>query len=214
VGFVLLALALASALGFGFAGLVPAGPEERTTRAALLAVAIAFVFAAAIDWVWELPVVSIVGFACLGLLTGLGKGQGRADSLPSRRLALLVPVALVGLALIVAQAIALVAETRLDSSQAAVRRGDSAAALSAARSARDVEPWAASPYLQLALVEEQAGSLAAAERRIRQAIHRNATDWRLWLTAARIQTKRGDVGAALRSLARARELNPRSPIFR
>jgi Flp pilus assembly protein TadD len=114
----------------------------------------------------------------------------------------------------VGQVIALLAETRLDASQAAVRRGDTAAALASARSARDVEPWAASPYLQLALVEEEAGHLVRAENRILQAIHRDETDWRLWLTAARIQTKQGEIVRARRSLDRARRLNPRSPIFR
>jgi O-antigen ligase/polysaccharide polymerase Wzy-like membrane protein len=215
-GLVLLAGALLSALALGVAGVARARPLERTTRAALLATAIAFLLTAAMDWMWELTVVSVVGLTCLGLLAGLGLGGGEAaESLRGRRrLALAVPFAAIGLALIVAQAIALVAETRLDSSQSAVRRGDTAAALAAARSARDVEPWAASPFLQLALINEQAGSLPEAERRIRQAIHRNEADWRLWLTAARIQTKRGEVAAARQSLARARELNPRSAIFR
>ena len=39
-------------------------------------------------------------------------------------------------------------------------------------------------------------------------------DWRLWLVQARIQTKRGEIAAARRSLDRARELNPRSPLLR
>jgi tetratricopeptide (TPR) repeat protein len=216
VGLVFVGGALLSALALGVVGVARAGSGERTTRAALLATAIAFALSAAVDWMWELTVVSVVGFTCLGLLAGLGLGEGeRADPLRGRRrLALAVPFAAVGLTLIVAQAIALVAQTRLDSSQAAVRRGDTAEALAAARSARDVEPWAATPYLQLALVHEQAGSLPEAEQRIRQAIHRSETDWRLWLTAARIQTKRGEVAAARQSLARARQLNPRSPIFR
>jgi O-antigen ligase len=215
VGLTLLALALLSVLATAVAGLACAGPAERTTRAALLATAATFLVAAGIDWMWELPAVGAVGFACLGLLAGLGVGPAEQAPAPGwrRRLALGIPAALFGLALIVGQGIALVKETRLDGSQAAVRRGDTGAALRAARAARDIEPWAATPYLQLALIEEQAGALAAAEARIRQAIERDRTDWRLWLTAARIQTKRGHIHAARRSYERARALNPRSPIF-
>ena len=45
------------------------------------------------------------------------------------------------------------------------------------------------------------------------AIARNSRDWRLWLVSARLSAKAGDVQAARRSLCRAAELNPRSPLF-
>jgi hypothetical protein len=215
VGFVLLLAALLFPVALGVAALMRAPPAERTTHAALLAAALGFLFALALDWMWELTVVSIVGFALLGLLAGLGGAEPRRPPSSSRipRVAATASAAVVGLALIAGQAIALLSETRLDASQAAVRRGDTASALSDARAARDVEPWAASPYLQLALIDEAVGQLGGAEDRIRQAIHRDETDWRLWLTQARIQTKRGEIRAARKSLKRARELNPRSPIF-
>jgi len=216
VGIALLAGVLVFSVALGVSALLRAPPEERTTRAALFAAALGFLLAAAIDWVWELTVVSVVGFVCLGVLAGLGGSEPSRP--PARghgaRIAAGAAAALIGAALMVGQAISLLSETRLSASQAAVRRGDAASALSDARSARDVEPWAAGPYLQLALIEEQIGHLAVAEKRILQAIHRDETNWRLWLTAARIQTKRGEVGRARRSLDRARELNPRSPIFR
>jgi O-Antigen ligase len=215
VGFVLLAAALLFPIALGVSALRRAPPEAQTTHAALFATALGFLLALAVDWMWELTVVSIVGFAVLGLLAGLGGTEPRRPPSRSRvpRVAATVVAAVIGLALIAGQAIALLSETRLDASQAAVRRGDTAAAISNARAARDVEPWGASPYLQLALIQEAAGRLSSAEDQIRRAIHRDETDWRLWLTQARIQTKRGEIRAARRSLKRARELNPRSPIF-
>ena len=216
VGFLFLAGAFLSGLGIGVVGVARAPAEQRPLRAALCGSFIAYAVAAGIDWMWEVAAVTAVGIACLGLLAGLGAGRERKGS-PSRgrrRLTLVVPVVLVGLALIVGQGIALLSESRLSDSQAAVLRGDTAAALRDARSARDLEPWAARPYLQLALVEEQAQALPEAERRIRQAIAHDRTDWRLWVIAARIQTKRGEIASARRSLAHARELNPRDPALR
>jgi tetratricopeptide (TPR) repeat protein len=215
VGFVLLGGALLSAVAIALDGLVRGPPEERSLRAALVATALAFLLACAIDWMWELTVVSIVGFTCLGLLAGLGTGRSAAAPVERRRprLAVALPVAIVALAVIAGQAIALYAQTRLNASQSAVDRGDTQAALRAARAAHDAEPWAATPYLQLALIEERASALRNAELRVDQAIERDREDWRLWLTRARIQTKRGHIRAARRSLARAHELNPRSPIF-
>jgi Flp pilus assembly protein TadD len=87
------------------------------------------------------------------------------------------------------------------------------AAVDAAHAARAIAPWAPTPYLQLALIREQSGDLEVARTRIREALDRDETDWRLWLVSARIETKLGSVATATRHLARARALNPRSPAF-
>lgn len=187
-----------------------AGPERDTTAAAGAAF-LAYALAAGIDWMWELPAVSVVGIACLALMAG-----GTATrALPSRpHVALRAVVAAAAVCLVVAQLIPVLRDHEIGASRSAVARGDTAGALEAAARARDLEPWAATPYLQLALVEEQAGELPRAEESIREAIERNELDWRLWLIAARIQTKRGEIRLARRSLARARALNPRSPLLR
>ena len=116
--------------------------------------------------------------------------------------------------LVLAHAIPLFAQREIGHSQAAVRRGDLGDALAAAKRARDIQPWAATPYLQLALVSEQAGALASARVWIDKAIARDRTDWRLWLASARIETRLGRATAAERSLRRAVALNPRSPLLK
>lgn len=189
--------------------------ETRSVAAGVGAAFVGYALAAGIDWLWELPAVSAVGIACLALMTGAATSAADqpVSSVRPRRPVRIAAVA-VSLALIVAELIPLLRDRQVTLSREAVRRGDTRAALAAARRARDIEPWAATPYVQLALVEEQAGRLAPAERRIGEAIERNELDWRLWLVQARIQTKRGEIAAARRSLDRARELNPRSPLLR
>ena len=73
-------------------------------------------------------------------------------------------------------------------------------------------PWAASPYVQLALVYEQAGRLRAARAAIGSAIDRDSHDWSLWLVRARLETKAGAIDEALRSLERAQRLDPLAPL--
>jgi len=114
-----------------------------------------------------------------------------------------------GWLLICAIALPLLSGIKVSASQDAVGRGDVAAAIKDAADARSIQPWAPTPYQQLALVEEQAGNLRDARAWIRKAIEHNPDDWALWLIAARIETVQGAVAAARRSLARARELNPR-----
>ena len=130
-----------------------------------------------------------------------------------RRFGLGVAAILLAWLVVFAQAIPLFAQREIGDSQAAVRRGDLSDALAAAKSAREIQPWAATPYLQLALVSEEAGALPAARAWIDMAIARDRTDWRLWLASARIETRLGRVKTAERSLQRAVQLNPRSPLF-
>jgi hypothetical protein len=208
VGFVLLLATFASALATLRRS--QTRDEPAGTSAALGAAFLAYAVAAGIDWMWELTVVSVVAMACLGLVAGSGsRSHKRAGATWGRRTAVLV----VGCAVIACEAVPLLGQLELDASRAAVQRGDGAAAVKHAASARQLEPWAASPYTQLALVYEAAGDLGRARAKIRQALRRDAYDWHLWLIAARIETKSGALASARLSLHRAASLNPRSPLF-
>jgi tetratricopeptide (TPR) repeat protein len=172
------------------------------------------VVAVGIDWMWQLTVVSVVAMVVLGLLVGGGTARPH-EVVPMRgaRWALRIGVVVLGSAVIVALAIPVLAELRIERSQAAVGRGDAETAAAQASSARKIEPWASTPYLQLALVEEQVGDLKSALRWIHGAVKRDPTDWRLWLAQARIETKSGLIPQARRSLDKAISLNPRSPLL-
>jgi tetratricopeptide (TPR) repeat protein len=221
VGLVLLVAFLAIPLVAGVRRALRAVGAERDTIAALLAASLAYVVAAGIDWMWELTAVSVLGLVCLGLLAGPATAVApRLRPIerpvgPTRPSLVMAGAILVvgGWLVICTQAIVLLTALELRNSREAASSGDLVGALRDARGARSLQPWAATPYLQTALVEEQAGATDAAARSIREAIERNPSDWRLWLIAARIETKAELIEDAVRSLARAEALNPRSPIF-
>ena len=218
IGLVLLALpfvAAAALVALRFGILLQA---ERMAVAGAGAAVFAYVVACAVDWMWELPAVSIVAFAALAVVVfaaddPVPRHAAPQAPRPRRVVAAIAFVVVVGVLAAAAQGLPLLTQLQIGSSQDAARSGNTPAALDSARSAVDIQPWAASPHLQLALVDEQAGRLRPAEAAIHDAIHRAPDDWHLWLVAARIQTKRGEIRAARRSLARAEELNPRSPLF-
>jgi hypothetical protein len=210
----LLAGAFATGAVAGVRRLRAALPEDRATPAALLAVLAAFTVGAALDWVWQLPALAAVVMVCLGLLVGPAADAPRHVAVPARlgagRRSVLAAAAL---AVLCAQAIPFLAAEQISASQRAVARGDLADALDGASSAHAIQPWAASPYRQTALVHEEAGRLAPARAAVAAAIRRDGGDWRLQVIAARLAVKDGDVPAARKALARARRLNPRSQLL-
>ena len=218
VGLVLLVGAVGYGLVTGIRRLRHRAGRERVLLAALCATVLAWAFAAAIDWMWEMTVVSAVAVVCLGLMTGPATSRlspQSADPAPagtrqgSRSFTVGIAVIAAAWLVICAQASPLLSEIRIDDSRAAAARGDFAAASEAARGARTLQPWAGSPLRQLAVVEEQRGRPAQALGYIREAIEREPGNYELWQIAARIERDAGDVAEARRSLERSRSLNPR-----
>ncbi|MEN3343226.1 MAG: hypothetical protein V7644_2630 [Actinomycetota bacterium] len=194
--------------------------SERTVAAGAAAAVCGYLVAAGVDWMWELTAVSVVAFAALALLVAPAVGgpalrtlRGPGAPRRSRRTPVLAVAVLAAWLAACAEALPLLTQLQIGASQAAARGGRTAAAVSDARSAVRLQPWASSPYLQLALVSEASGNLPAAQAAIGRAIHRDPSSWSVWLVAARIATKQGDLAAARRGLARAKSLNPRSPLF-
>jgi O-antigen ligase len=210
VGLALLAGFLLVLLAGGARNTLLADPGRRPALAAALAGCVAFCLTATFDWMWQIPVLAV----CLLLLGSTLIAVGRS---PRERAAFSVPLriafALAAIVAIVAIAIPLAATSLVRQSEADVRSGDLSAALRAADSAQNVQPGAATPRLQQALVLEAAGNLAAAVDAARAATERESTNWRTWLVASRIEAERGMAGAAVRDYRRARSLNPHSSLF-
>ena len=217
------AVGLALLAGFLLTALVAAGRRLRSASgadgnviAALVGVVVAFGFAAAIDWIWQLTVIPVVAIVAVALLVGPATATATASASGGRQLrpiAVRAGVVAVAISLIVAQAIPLLAQDDIRRSQHRFAAGDLDGARAAAVGARGVQPWAASPYLQLALVDERRGDLRSARSAISKAIERDPLDWRLWLTSARIDDQSGLARAARAKLDRAIALNPRSPLL-
>lgn len=213
VGIALLAAFLLSILAGGALGLVSAGPRERGTGAAAIAGVLAFCVTAVFDWMWQIPVLA-VAMLLLGS-TLVVRPEDDPDAVGARRLhpALRIALAAAALAAIAAIAIPLATTSLVRQSEADVRGGDLNAALSAARSAQNVQPGAAGPRLQQALVLEAQGNLPAAAEAAVAATDRESTNWRTWLVLSRIEAERGRAAASVRDYRRARSLNPRSELF-
>jgi len=209
VGIVLLLSFLAWVFVSGLRAALLSDAAERSRLAAALAGFTVFLLTAAVDWMWQVPVVPVAALmlACGLLVAG---GDGAKPRLP---VSWRVGVAAVSLLAIVAIAIPLASLSLTRQSQASVRGGDYPAALEDARSAQNVEPAAATPRLQQALVLELMGDLPAAEAAARAAVDRESTNWRLWLVLSRIAAENGRAGASVATYKEARNLNPRGEIF-
>jgi hypothetical protein len=200
LGFVTVALVTAiRALG------VSPGPQ-RTAAAALFASAGGLLVGMQVDWVWNIPAVAVVALLALAVLCAPG-----ADA-PSRR-GVSVAVALLGLAGLVLSLVPWLTQTEIDASREAAADGDIPRALERALSARRLQPGAASPRLQEALVRERGGDAVGAAQAITAAVDRDPEDWRTRLVAARLQAKAGHASAADASLRRAERLAPRYAVL-
>jgi hypothetical protein len=209
VGLALLAALFLTILGGGVRNLLRAG-EQRPALAAALAGCVAFMLASAFDWNWQMPVLPTALFllaASLLVEPSEGAPLGRS-ALPVR-----AGVAIVSMAAIIAIAIPLGTEHLLRQSEAEAREGDLPAALEDARAAAAVQPGAAAPRLQQALLLEAGGELEAAATAARAATEREATNWRTWLIRARIEAERGRAEESVEHYRRARALNPYSALF-
>jgi hypothetical protein len=186
------------------------GPD-RILVAALGATLFAWAFAAAIDWMWEMTVVSAVAVICLGLITGPAtahRPQLAPSSRGSRSFSVGVAVIAAAWLVICAQASPLLSEMRIADSQVAAARGEFDAALTAARGARTLQPWAGGPYRQLALIEEERARFTVARGYIQEAIAREPGNAELWRDAARIERGSGNLVGAGQRFERARRLDP------
>jgi O-antigen ligase len=214
VGFALIIAFLFTILFGGARRLLAAKPRERPQFAAAIAGFLAFCITAVFDWMWQLPVLAV---AMLLLASLLVMPAASAEPDPGRSAAFPVPLrfaaALAAPAAIVAIAIPLASASLIRESESDARGGDLSAALQAARTAQNVQPDAAGPRLQQALVLEAQGNLSAAVAAARAATERESTNWRPWLVLSRIEAERGKAAAAVRSYEEARSLNPRSELF-
>jgi O-antigen ligase len=205
-------------LWFGFSAWRVALYPERERYAALFAAMLAFAVGAAFDWFWEIAALGAIFFLAAGVLVSVRCDQrasvsGRGSEVAnSRRYGL----AITGLGLAWIAAIALIGPllvTReIKASQRAAADGNIGSAIDHAQSARSIEPWAASPYVQLGLIALQIqGDFPTAIVQFTHAIEREDHNWQMYYLRSQAEQGAGDTAAAQADLERARELNPRAP---
>jgi Flp pilus assembly protein TadD len=208
-------------LGFGLRRLLRAADLERGYLAGAFAGALTFALAAGADWAWEIAVTP-VAFLLLAATLVAGSGIQTASipppSAPPRatvaRRAVPAGAAILSVALL---SLALIPARELGSAESALARSDPEAALEAARDAQDVQPYAATPYIQEALALQELGDLDAAIEPARTATEKEPTNWRTWHLVWQIETTRtpddADQSAVESAYEKAFSLNPRSGSF-
>ena len=211
VGLVLLLAFVLTSLWVGGKRLLRAGPSRRPQLAAALAASTVLWTTSLFDWMWKIPIVPIAALLLIAVTITAGDAstEGQAALPWSARLG----VVAASVAALVAIAIPFASTSLVRQSQVDATKGNLDAALKAARDAQNVEPGAATPRIQQALLLESRGDYAAAEEAALAATERETTNWKTWLILSRIEAQRGHVDAALRDFRRARALNPRSPLF-
>ena len=198
VGLVLLLAALAAPL------VAALRARARPLVAAVAGAYVAFLAAAALDWDWQLPAVTLAALACGTALVAAARPEDEAR--PSSRR---VRVAALALAIPLAAFIfaAQIGTGALTASERAAARGDERAAGSEARRAETWLPWSTAGAQQLGEAQLASGDLGAARRTFLGAIARDRSDWSLWLDLALTETGSGRNQA----LAEAKRLNSLSP---
>lgn len=174
-----------------------------------------------IDWTWQIPAVAVPVLIVAAVLTGSGLdgpvtngALGGLRRRPPRSIsrvpapALAAVLVLVAVPALWAGGVLAVAASRLDASAEALSRGDLSEAAAAARSAAEVEPWAAEPWLRLTEIEQAAGNLEAAQIDAEQAIRRAPDDFGPWQIAVVVQLQLKNYSAAFAYAARAGSLAP------
>jgi tetratricopeptide (TPR) repeat protein len=180
---------------------------------------VTFAVGAGIDWFWEIAAVGAIFFLASGTLVAarcaqLSQARKEADDGQRRRFGLAVG----GLAIAWITALALIGPLLVDreikASQSAAADGNIVSAVNHADTARTIEPFAATPYVQLGLLAEFQGDYATASGRLSQAIDREDRNWLLYYLRSKIEHEAGEVGSARADLRRAQQLNPRENCLR
>ena len=182
-------------------------PSTIGAQVALTSAFLVYLLHAGVDWMWESTAVSVLALSSGALAAG-GPRPAAHPRVWTR--AALVAVAI---AACLVQLPGLVSVSKIRDSQQSFAAGDSSGAAGAAEDAVDVQPWAASPYVQRALLAESSGDFDPAAADLQRAIDREPTNWRHKLLLARVEAEAGHPAKALSAYRNAKGLRPEASFF-
>jgi hypothetical protein len=217
VGGILVAGLVLAIIGIGSVRAMRAPPELRLGLAAATASCVAFAVAAGVDYMWEIGVMPIAFFMLAAVAVDAERGAIFTRATPRERrrreIGWWAGTVLASAAAVVLIYLPYKGASDIRASEADVSQGRLDAALSEARSAADIQPYAATPRLQEALVLERQGKFDQAAAAARESTTKESTNWRTWFTLSRIEAERGRAGASLAAYRRAKQLNPHSGVL-
>lgn len=207
VGFILLVGFLLLILVGGFGSVIQAPSRGSPHIAALLAGSVSFCVSSAFDWIWQIPVLPIAFMLLASVLVGDQNHQPN-NARPSYGWQARLAIGVGSMLSIAAISVPLYSTSLINMSQTEVRAGRLQEAFDAANRADAVQPWAASPNLQKALVLEQAGDPVNALREARMASLDEPTNWRIWLVRSRLEAAVGQVDESVKHFRKMQNLRP------
>jgi hypothetical protein len=178
--------------------------RARPLVAAIAGAYVAFLGAAALDWDWQLPAVTLAALACGTALIATARPEDAARP-AGRRLRVAAVALAVPLAAFVF--VAQIGAGALTASDRAAAQSDEQAAASEARRAKTWLPWSTAGTQLLGEAQLASGDLESARRTFLGAIARDRSDWSLWFDLGLTETG----PARAKALAEARRLNSLSP---
>jgi hypothetical protein len=162
---------------------------------------VAFLVHAAVDWDWELAVVTTAALLLAGVIL--------VEARPAARLLAPAPARAATIALAAAIAafslVGLIGNSALATSDTATSNGDVARGQTYARRAATWMPWSAEPWRALGAAQRSSGDPAAARTSFAHAVSVDSGDWRSWYGLA--LTSRN--ATRTHAFRRARSLYPR-----
>jgi O-antigen ligase len=206
----------------GFTAWRAAGGRERELYAILLGVSLAFAVGVAYDWFWQMAVIGSVFFMATGILVAARCGQlwrARAAARAregaelesdgeSRRFGLTIAGLAIAWLTMLALTGPLLVDHEISASTNAAHEQEFESAVNHAETARSIEPWASTPYLQLGLLAQAQGDYPGAIHRFGQAIDREDHNWTLYYLRAKAEHQAGQNEAAQNDLNEAKRLDP------
>jgi len=190
VGLAILLLALSVPLVVGL------GARRQPFVPAALAAYAAFLVQAGVDWIWEVPAVTVAAFLTAAAVLAAGTRSMRRIDGRARVAAVTAALALGTIA-----TYGLLGESAIASSADDVSAGETGRAVDRAEHAAALMPWSARSWLALGDARAAAGDRAAAQSAFIRAASEDPGDWRTWYGVARTSSGADARGAVERASA-------------
>jgi O-antigen ligase len=185
----------------------------RELAAVLLVAASVWIFHGAVDWLWEMPVLGVLGMALLGTACGLAPGQPVVDVgwTRARRRAAALAAAVVAALAIISIAPPWLAGRAVQQGLAALP-ANPAAAFASLRRAHSLDPLSNRADVLAGALAGRLHRYDLMRRRYQTAVDRSPDDWYANLELGIAASLTGRHATAAAALLRAARLNPDEPI--
>ena len=213
IGGILVLALVGGVLWWAFCAWRDAREDQRELHAIVFAALVAMAVAFGIDWFWEILAMGSIFFIYAAVAISARCAQqapaaGRAEAREGRSWGLTAATLAIAWISAVGLVGPLLVEREIEASRDAAGEDNLASAVDHAEHARSIEPFAASPYVQLGLLAQLNGEYEVAISHFTNAIDREEDNWQWYYLRSKVESEAGDDAAAEADLEKARELNP------